>query len=153
MKPRHKRLGLLGLGLCGVATAAGLALSAFNDNLVFFVSPTLVAEGKAPVGRSFRIGGLVEEGSLRRDADGLISYFTVTDTVHRVDVVYRGILPDLFKEGRGCVAQGRLDPDGRFHADLVLAKHDETYMPIEAAQALDDAARSAARSVRPADDR
>src|SRR5262245_32735928 len=118
------------LGLCGAASAIGLALSAFNDNLVFFFSPSQVAAGDAPVARSFRIGGLVEDGSLRRSEDGLAATFTITDTVHRIPVFYTGILPDLFKEGRGSVAQGRL-VDGMFRAELVLAKHDENYMPVE----------------------
>jgi cytochrome c-type biogenesis protein CcmE len=139
MKARHKRIALVVLGLCGLATAVGLALSAFNENLVFFFSPSQVVSGEAPVARTFRIGGLVEAGSLRRGADGLTAYFTITDTAHTIPVIYAGILPDLFKEGRGCVAQGRLEPDGVFHAELVLAKHDENYMPVEAAQAIEDA--------------
>ena len=141
MKPRHQRIALVVLGLCGVATAVGLALSTFNENLTFFFSPSQVVSGEAPVARNFRIGGLVEDGSLRRGADGLTAYFTITDTVHSVRVVYTGILPDLFKEGRGCVAQGKVGTDGIFHAEQVLAKHDENYMPIEAAQSIEDAKR------------
>ncbi len=131
MKPRHRRLALAGLGLCGVAAAVGLALSSFNESLVFYFTPSQVVAGEAPASRSFRIGGLVEEGSLRRGPDGLTAYFTLTDTVHRVPVVYAGPLPDLFKEGRGSVAQGTVGPDGVFRADDVLAKHDENYMPVD----------------------
>lgn len=144
MKLRHKRIALVVAALCGVAASVGLALSAFNRNLVFFFSPSQVVAGEAPVARSFRIGGLVEEGSLRRAADGLTAYFTITDTVHDVAVIYSGILPDLFKEGRGCVAQGKVGADGLFHAELVLAKHDENYMPIEAAESIDRARSSKA---------
>ena len=146
MKPRHKRIAVVIVGLCGLATAAGLALSAFNENLVFFFSPSQVVSGEAPVARSFRVGGLVETGSLRRGADGLTAYFTITDTRHSIPVVYTGLLPDLFKEGRGCVAQGKAGPDGVFHAELVLAKHDENYMPVEAAQSIEDARRSSSRA-------
>jgi cytochrome c-type biogenesis protein CcmE len=142
MKARHSRIAFIALGLCGLATAVGLALSAFNENLVFFFSPSQVVTNEAPVGRSFRIGGLVEEGSLRRGADGLTSHFTITDTVNSIPVVYKGILPDLFKEGRGCVAQGKIETDGSFHADQVLAKHDENYMPVEAAHSIEKAQQS-----------
>lgn len=141
MTARHQRLGLLALGVSGVAVAVSLALSAFNDSLVFFLSPTQIVEGEAPTTRRIRVGGLVEAGSLQRDADGLTTWFTITDTVHRVRVMYAGLLPDLFKEGRGCVAQGIVAADGTFHADLVLAKHDENYMPVEAAQSIEDAKR------------
>jgi cytochrome c-type biogenesis protein CcmE len=144
VKPRHRRLILVFPFLCGVATAVGLTLTAFNKNLVFFFSPSQIASGEAPVARSLRVGGLVEAGSLRRGADGMTATFTITDTVQSIAVVYSGILPDLFKEGRGCVAQGKLGSDGMFHADLVLAKHDENYMPIEAAQSIEDARRSSA---------
>ncbi|HWT01906.1 MAG TPA: cytochrome c maturation protein CcmE [Pyrinomonadaceae bacterium] len=136
MKPRHKRLALIGIGLCGLGLAAALVLNAFQNNLVFFFSPSEVAEKKAPVQKTFRVGGLVEQGSLRREDDGLTVRFVVTDMAHNVPVVYRGILPDLFKEGKGVVAQGRLGEDGVFHANEVLAKHDENYMPPEAADAL-----------------
>lgn len=146
MKARHKRIAVVVAGLCGLATAVGLALSAFNENLVFFFSPSQVVSGDAPVARTFRLGGLVEAGSLRRGTDGLTAYFTITDTVHAIPVVYAGILPDLFKEGRGCVAQGTVDHDGVFHAELVLAKHDENYMPVEAAQSIEDARRSSNRA-------
>jgi cytochrome c-type biogenesis protein CcmE len=142
MKPRHKRIVVIVLGLAGLATAAWLVLSAFNQNLVFFFSPSQVVANEAPVSRRFRIGGLVEEGSLRRDADGLTSHFTITDTVNRIPVIYTGILPDLFKEGRGCVAEGKIGTDGTFRADHVLAKHDENYMPVEVAHSIENARRS-----------
>jgi cytochrome c-type biogenesis protein CcmE len=136
MKPRHKRLALIGIGLCGLGVAVVLVLNAFQSNLVFFFSPTEVAEKKAPVQKTFRVGGLVEQGSLRREDDGLTVRFVVTDLAHNIPVVYKGILPDLFKEGKGVVAQGRLNEDGVFYANEVLAKHDENYMPPEAADAL-----------------
>jgi cytochrome c-type biogenesis protein CcmE len=137
--------------LVALSVAAYLAASAFRENLVFFFSPTQVAAKEAPVNRSFRVGGLVQEGSLKRDTDGLTVRFTVTDTAANVPVVYKGILPDLFKEGRGCVAQGRLDSSGVFVADQVLAKHDENYMPPEAGAAIDKAkhSRDAAKTVVP----
>ena len=151
MKRRHKRIGIIIVGLAGLAVAAYLVASAFRNNLVFFFSPTQVAAKEAPVNRTFRIGGLVEDGTLKRDGDGLTVRFTVTDTAASIPVVYKGILPDLFKEGRGCVAQGRIGPDGVFQADEILAKHDENYMPPEAGEALDKAkhAREAAKSVVP----
>jgi cytochrome c-type biogenesis protein CcmE len=147
MKRRHKRIAFIAAGLIGLSVAAYLVASAFRQNLVFFFSPTQVAAKEAPVGRTFRIGGLVQEGTLRRD--GLNVQFIVTDTAASIPVVYNGILPDLFKEGRGCVAQGKIGADGVFHADQVLAKHDENYMPPEAGQALDKAkhAREAAKTV------
>ena len=149
MKRRHKRIGIIIAGLAGLSLAAFLALSAFQNNLVFFFSPTQVAAKEAPVNRTFRIGGLVEEGTLKRDNDGLTVRFTVTDTAASIPVVYKGILPDLFKEGRGCVAQGRLGADGVFEAEEVLAKHDENYMPPEAGEAIDKAkhAKEASKSV------
>src|SRR4030095_787516 len=118
------------VGLAGLGIATYLVASAFRNNLVFFFSPTQVVAKEAPVGRTFRIGGLVENGTLKRD--GLKVHFTVTDTAASVPVVYNGILPDLFKEGRGCVAQGKIGVDGVFVADQVLAKHDENYMPPQA---------------------
>ena len=139
MKKRHKRIFFIVAGLCSLALAAFLVLSAFKDNLVFFFSPTQVAAKEAPTGRTFRIGGLVEDGSLKRETDGLTVRFKVTDTATSIPVVYKGILPDLFKEGRGCVAQGHVGTDGVFYADSVLAKHDENYMPPEAGQAIDKA--------------
>ena len=139
MKKRHKRIAFICAGLVALGLATWLVLGAFRNNLVFFFSPTQVVAKEAPVGRTFRIGGLVENGSLKRDTDGLTIRFTVTDTANTIPVVYKGILPDLFKEGRGCVAQGRVSSDGVFYADQIMAKHDENYMPPEAARALDKA--------------
>jgi cytochrome c-type biogenesis protein CcmE len=139
MKLRHKRIAFIAIGLAGLSIAAWLVGRAFNDNLVFFFSPTQVAAKEAPVNRTFRVGGLVEVGTFKRDQDGLTSHFTITDTAKTLPVVYKGILPDLFKEGKGCVAQGRIGSDGVFYADQVLAKHDENYMPPEAGQAIDKA--------------
>ena len=136
MKTRHKRLSFLLLGLAALGLASVFVLNAFNSNLVFFFSPSQVAAKEAPIGRSFRIGGMVEKGSLKRASDGLTVNFIVTDTAKTIPVVYNGILPDLFKEGKGVVAQGKLSNDGIFHADEILAKHDENYMPPEAAEAL-----------------
>jgi cytochrome c-type biogenesis protein CcmE len=149
MKRRHKRIGIIIVGLAGLGVATFLVASAFRENLVFFFSPTQVAAKEAPVDRTFRIGGLVQDGTLKRDSDGLTVRFTVTDTAASVPVVYKGILPDLFKEGRGCVAQGKNGPDGVFQADQVLAKHDENYMPPEAGAALDAAKheREAAKTI------
>lgn len=142
MKARHKRLTLILMGLAGVAVAAGLILNAFRSNMVFFFSPTQVIANEAPKGRSFRLGGLVEDGSVQREDDGLTVHFRVTDNAETIAVVYTGILPDLFREGQGVVAQGKLGQDGVFHADDVLAKHDETYMPPEVAEALEQAKQS-----------
>ena len=139
MKRRHKRIAFIVAGLVGLGVAAALVLSAFQNNLVFFFSPSQVVAKEAPVNRTFRVGGLVEAGSLKRDNDGLTARFKVTDTAQTIPVVYKGILPDLFKEGRGCVAQGHVGPDGVFYADQVLAKHDENYMPPEAGKAIDQA--------------
>ena len=136
MKPRTKRALWIVAGLAGLGIAATLVLNAFRSNLVFFFTPTQVVANEAPHGRSFRIGGLVEAGSVVRDKDALTVRFRVTDTAKTIPVVYTGILPDLFKEGKGVVAQGKLGPDGVFHASEVLAKHDENYMPPEAAEAL-----------------
>ena len=144
MKPRHKRILLILGGLAILAVAATLVLNAFRSNLVFFFSPTQVAAGEAPQGRSFRIGGMVKEGSLQRQADGVTMLFVVTDTEKEMTVAYKGILPDLFREGKGVVAQGRLGDDGVFTASEVLAKHDENYMPPEAAKAVGDAHQRAA---------
>jgi cytochrome c-type biogenesis protein CcmE len=136
MKPRHKRIAWIVLGLAIIGIAVGLVLKAFQSNLVFFFTPTQVAANEAPQGKPFRIGGLVTVGSLTRDKDGLTVKFDVTDTAKTIPVAYTGILPDLFKEGKGVVAQGKLGPDGVFRATDVLAKHDENYMPPEAAEAL-----------------
>jgi cytochrome c-type biogenesis protein CcmE len=133
MKPRHKRLAIAGGAVVAVGAIAALVLNAFQSNLVFFYSPTQIAAKEAPSNRTFRVGGLVEEGSVKRD--GVKVSFVVTDTGHTVPVQYEGILPDLFKEGKGVVAQGQLR-DGVFVAREVLAKHDENYMPPEAAEAL-----------------
>jgi cytochrome c-type biogenesis protein CcmE len=143
MKPRHKKLALIivGVGLLGLATL--LVLNAFRSNLVFFFTPTQVVKGEAPVDRTFRIGGMVEEGSLKREADGLTVRFVVTDRLHSLPVTYKGILPDLFKEGKGAVVQGKLTREGLFVADQVLAKHDENYMPPEAAHSLEEARKAA----------
>ena len=139
MKKRHKRITFIVASLAALGLATWLVLGAFRQNLVFFFSPTQVATKEAPVNKTFRIGGLVENGSLKRENDGLTIRFTVTDTANTIPVVYRGIMPDLFKEGRGCVAQGRIGSDGVFYADQIMAKHDENYMPPEAARALDQA--------------
>ena len=139
MKRRHKRIIFICVSLAAIGLATWLVLGAFRNNLVFFYSPTQVAAKEAPTNKTFRIGGLVQNGTLKRDPDGLTIRFTVTDTASNMPVVYKGILPDLFKEGRGCVAQGRLGGDGVFYADQIMAKHDENYMPPEAARALDQA--------------
>ena len=144
MKPRHRRFAWIGAGVLLLAVAAGLVLNAFQSNLVFFFSPTDVAEHRAPQGRAFRIGGMVVEKSLTRASDGLTVRFNVTDTAKTVPVVYTGILPDLFKEGKGVVAQGKIGADGVFHATEVLAKHDENYMPPEAKAAVDRAQKGMA---------
>jgi cytochrome c-type biogenesis protein CcmE len=142
MKSRHKKLALVVLVLAALGIAVALVLNAFNSNLVFFFSPTQVAAGEAPTNRAFRIGGLVEEGSIKREADGLTTRFVVTDTARTIPVTYTGILPDLFKEGKGVVAEGRLGADGLFTATQVLAKHDENYMPPEAASAIEQAQKA-----------
>ena len=142
MKPRHRKLALIALVVAALGVAAALVLNAFNSNLVFFFSPTQVANGEAPTSRAFRIGGLVEEGSIKRQADGLTVSFVVTDTAKSIPVTYTGILPDLFKEGKGVVAEGKLGSDGLFNATQVLAKHDENYMPPEAASALEQAQKA-----------
>lgn len=142
MKSRHKKLMVIVLGLAGIGIAAALILNAFQSNLVFFFSPTQVARGEAPTDRAFRIGGLVESGSLKRESTGLTVHFVVTDTAKSMNVTYTGILPDLFKEGKGVVAEGKLGADGVFTATQVLAKHDENYMPPEAAHALEQAKKA-----------
>ena len=142
MTPRRKkRLMLVGLVLLGVAGAAALFLTAFQENIVYFYSPSEVVAGKAPTERTFRIGGLVKEDSVERSGDGqsLEVRFVITDRAQEVPVTYDGILPDLFREGQGIVANGRLNGDGLFVAEKVLAKHDENYMPPEAAEALENA--------------
>ena len=145
MKSRHQRIALILGGLAILGLIVALVLNAFQSNLVFFFSPTQVIAGEAPKGKPFRIGGMVKEGSLERQSDGITLRFVITDTEQDLTVSYRSILPDLFKEGKGAVAQGRLDEQGVFVASEVLAKHDENYMPPEAAQAVGDAhARAAA---------
>ncbi|MDR0577663.1 MAG: cytochrome c maturation protein CcmE [Candidatus Accumulibacter sp.] len=139
MKSRHQRLLLILAGLAVLAAIAALVLNAFQGNLVFFFSPAEVAAGQAPKDRMFRVGGLVKEGSIRREADGVTLVFIVTDTEKELPVRYKGILPDLFREGKGAVVQGRIGGDGVFAATEVLAKHDENYTPPEAAQAVGDA--------------
>ena len=134
MRPRHKRLALIGGIVASVAVAAGLVLNAFQSNLVFFFSPSQVVAKEAPSARTFRVGGLVKEGSVKRS--GTEVEFAITDTAQTITVRYAGILPDLFKEGKGVVAQGQLQGEGVFAAREVLAKHDENYMPPEAAEAL-----------------
>jgi cytochrome c-type biogenesis protein CcmE len=146
VKPRHKRIAWIALGVAALGIAAALVLTAFNRNLVFFFTPTQVAANEAPLGRTFRIGGMVQAGSVKRA--GVEVRFVVTDTEKSLPVVYRGQLPDLFREGKGVVAQGTLGPDGVFTAREVLAKHDENYMPPEAKHALDKASlQKAQRSV------
>ncbi|KOR31624.1 cytochrome C biogenesis protein CcmE [Achromatium sp. WMS3] len=136
MKARNKRIILALIGLTAVGMAAYLAISALRNNIAYFFSPSQVLANEAPIGATFRLGGLVEKGSLRRHNDSLKVEFFVTDLAQKVPVVYTGILPDLFKEGQGVVTKGRLGTDGRFYADSVLAKHDETYMPPEVAASL-----------------
>ena len=142
MKPRHKRITAIAVGVAALGIAAALVLAAFQKNLVFFFTPSQVAANEAPQGRSFRIGGMVVPGSLKRE--GVNVEFTVTDTAKSMRVTYRGQLPDLFREGKGVVAQGQLGADGMFRASEVLAKHDENYMPPEAA----DAVKRAQQTVR-----
>ncbi|MDB5811265.1 MAG: cytochrome c biosis protein CcmE [Betaproteobacteria bacterium] len=142
MKPRHKRMAIIAAGLGALGIAAALVLNAFQSNLVFFFSPTQVLANEAPRGKAFRIGGMVETGSLKRENDGLTVHFRVTDTAQTIPVTYTGILPDLFKEGKGVVAQGKLQSDGDFQATEVLAKHDENYMPPDAKHAIEQAQKS-----------
>lgn len=141
MKIRQKRTLLIGGGLAAIAIATALVLNAFQNNLVFFFTPTQVSAGEAPHERLFRIGGIVQTDSVQRD--GITVRFIVTDNAETIPVTYTGILPDLFNEGKGVVAQGKLEPDGLFRAEEVLAKHDENYMPSEAQHALDEASRKA----------
>ena len=143
MKPRHKRITAIAVSVAALGIAAALVLSAFQKNLVFFFTPSQVAAHEAPQGRSFRIGGMVVPGSLKRE--GVDVEFTVTDTAKSMRVTYRGQLPDLFREGKGVVAQGQLGADGMFRASEVLAKHDENYMPPEAADAVKKAQQTVQR--------
>jgi len=147
MKTRHKRLIIIVAGVAVLGIALTLIFKAFNSNMVFFFSPSDVQAQKAPADRVFRLGGLVEEGSLQREDDGLTVHFKVTDNAETIPVIYTGILPDLFREGQGVVAQGKLDANGIFKASEVLAKHDETYMPPEVAEALEKTKQQAAASM------
>jgi cytochrome c-type biogenesis protein CcmE len=140
VKPRHKRAALIIGGLAAIGVAATLVLNALDSNIALYVTPSEVAAGKTPQGKAFRIGGMVKEGSIRRD--NLTVNFVITDTAKDIPVAYTGILPDLFKEGKGAVVQGRLGPDGKFTASEVLAKHDENYMPPEAQHAVDQAQKA-----------
>ncbi len=147
MKARHRRFAWIGAGVAVLGIAAAFVLNAFQSNLVFFFTPSQVTAKEAPQGRPFRIGGMVEAGSLQRIPNSVDVKFIVTDTVQRVPVVYSGLLPDLFKEGKGVVAQGSLGADGTFHASEVLAKHDENYMPPEAAAAVAKARKDNGMSI------
>ncbi len=137
MTPRQRRMLWVGLIVAGVSAATFLALAAFQKNLLYFYTPSQIAAGEAPTGYAFRVGGLVKKGSVHREPDSLAVRFTLTDGAAEVTVFYDGILPDLFREGQGIIAIGRLQPDGRFQATQVLAKHDENYMPPEVAEALE----------------
>jgi cytochrome c-type biogenesis protein CcmE len=143
VKPRHKRIAAIALGVAALGIATALVLMAFQKNLVFFFTPSQIAANEAPQGKTFRIGGMVVAGSVKRD--GVEVSFAVTDTAKTIPVVYRGPLPDLFREGKGVVAQGQLGDDGVFRAREVLAKHDENYMPPEAAHAIEKATAEKAR--------
>lgn len=143
MKPRQKRLMFIVAGVAALGGAVGLALYALKDNVSLYFTPTQVFNKEAPQGRSFRIGGLVVEHSVQRESDGLTVHFEVTDTARSMPVVYTGILPDLFKEGKGIVAEGKLEANGIFRAAQVLAKHDENYMPPEAKAAIEQARKAA----------
>lgn len=149
MTPRQKRLGFIVAGVMLVAAAVGLVLYALKNNVSLYFTPTQVYNKEAPQGRNFRIGGLVEVGSVKRETDGLTVRFNITDNARNMPVVYKGILPDLFKEGKGVVAQGKLEADNVFHAEEVLAKHDENYMPPEAADALKKAEAAKTKAEQP----
>jgi cytochrome c-type biogenesis protein CcmE len=140
MKPRHKRIALIVGGLAAIGVASALVLNALDSNIALYVTPSDVVAGKAPKGKAFRIGGMVREGSVKRD--NLTVHFVITDTAKDIPVAYTGILPDLFKEGKGAVIQGRLGEDGNFTATEVLAKHDENYMPPEAKHAVEQAQKA-----------
>ncbi|MDH4286972.1 MAG: cytochrome c maturation protein CcmE [Gallionella sp.] len=151
MKPRHKRFVFIAVAVAALALVVGLVLNALDKNVSLYFTPTQVFNKEAPQGRSFRIGGLVEEGSVQRQTDGLTVKFVITDKHKSIPVIYKGILPDLFKEGKGVVAQGKVEADGLMHAEEVLAKHDENYMPPEATDALKKAeAANAAAAAAPA---
>jgi cytochrome c-type biogenesis protein CcmE len=146
MKPRHRRLAAIALGVVALGAITALVLTAFEKNLVFFFTPSQVAANEAPQGKTFRIGGMVEKGSVKRE--GVEVRFVVTDTARTLPVVYSGALPDLFREGKGVVAQGQLGADGVFRAREVLAKHDENYMPPEAAHAVNEAQKRAQQTLQ-----
>jgi len=137
MTPRHRRMALIAVVLGGVVVSAALAMRAFEQNLLYFFSPTQIATGEAPAERTFRLGGMVLDGSVEREPGSLTVSFVVTDYAHSIPVRYTGVLPDLFQEGQGVVARGRVEGDGHFAAEEVLAKHDENYMPPEVAEALE----------------
>lgn len=140
---RKKRLALIGLMLAGIAVGLTFALKALDENIMFFFTPTEVAEGKAPKNKLFRMGGMVVTGSVSRPGDGLTAQFDLTDNGEQVTVRYTGILPDLFREGQGIIANGEISDDGIFIAQEVLAKHDENYMPPEVAEAMKKTRESA----------
>lgn len=150
MNKRQKKFAFIIAGVTGVGIAVGLVLFALKDNVSLYFTPTQVYNKEAPAGRSFRIGGMVVEHSLKRENDGLTAHFEITDTAKSMPVTYKGILPDLFKEGKGVVAEGKLDANGVFMADQVLAKHDENYMPPEAKQAIAQAQAASAAQAAPA---
>jgi cytochrome c-type biogenesis protein CcmE len=150
MTPRKKRIMIVCSILAGMGIAAALILTAFEENLLYFYSPTQIIAGEAPTTRAFRIGGLVKEGSVQRNTDNLEINFVLTDTVNQIEVIYEGILPDLFREGQGIVANGKLQSDNTFIAEQVLAKHDENYMPPEVAQALQEAGADMPEHYKPA---
>ena len=137
MKARHKRMAFIVVGLAGLAVAAGLVLNALNSNLALYISPSDVLAGQAPKDKAFRLGGMVVVGSMERQSDGLTVHFGVTDNANTIPVSFTGILPDLFQEGQGVVAQGKMGVNGKFMATEVLAKHDETYMPPEVAEMME----------------
>lgn len=137
MTPKRKqRLILVTLLVAGISSATALALYAFSQNLLYFYTPSQIAAGEAPQGRQFRVGGLVVDGSVKHESDGVTVEFELTDTAKTIPLVYKGLLPDLFREGQGIVAQGSIDNEGLFRADEVLAKHDENYMPPDVAEAI-----------------
>jgi len=142
MKPRHKKISFIALAIFGLSAVTLLILNTFSSNIVFFHSPTDIKAGKAPINQTFRLGGMVKADSVQHNGDGLEVSFTVTDTIKDVNVRYKGILPDLFREGQGVVVQGKLQQTGLFQAEQVLAKHDENYMPPEAKAAMEQAAKT-----------
>ena len=142
MKPRQKRFVFIAVAVAGLALVVGLVLNSLKNNVSLYFTPTQVFNNEAPLGRSFRIGGLIQEGSVKREADGLTVNFVITDKHKSIPVVYKGILPDLFTQGKGVVAQGKVESDGIMHAEEVLAKHDENYMPPEATDALKKAEKA-----------